>query len=110
MRQQGRSTSAVDSNLQAILVYRLCAKPGFEQMVHDELSALIRRSRLEAGCLHYDLYRLADNRFCFFLHAVWESPDALEAHSTSRHVTRFRATVVRYLELPIAAYQFEEVL
>lgn len=109
MPERVRSASAAGGSPPVTFVYRLCEKPGFEQMVHDELSALIRKSRLEAGCLHFDLYRLADNRFCFFLHAVWENPDTLEAHSTSRHVSQFRAAVMRYLEIPIAMYELQEI-
>ena len=109
MPQISRATPETGGNLPTIFVYLLCVKPGFEEMVHDELLTLRHKSRLEAGCLHFDLYRLADNRFYFLLHEVWEGQDALEAHATSRHTTQFRATVMRYLEQPIAVYQLYEV-
>ncbi len=55
-------------------------------------------------------HRLADNRFYFLLHEVWENEGALEAHTTSRHSTQFRATVMRYLEQPIITYQLQEFI
>jgi imidazolonepropionase-like amidohydrolase len=66
MPQISRLTLETGGNLPAILVYQLCVKPGFEKMVHDELLTLLHKSRLEVGCLHFDLYRLADSRFYFF--------------------------------------------
>ncbi len=110
MPQISRATLETGGNLPAIFVYLLCVKPGFEEMAHDQLVTLLHKSRLEAGCLHFDLYRLADNRFYFLLHEVWENQDALEAHTTSRHSTQFRATMIRYLEQPIAMYQLQEVI
>jgi quinol monooxygenase YgiN len=110
MPQISRATLETGGKLPEILVYLLCVKPGYEEMVHDELLTLRRKSRLEAGCFHFDLYRLEDSRFYFLLHEVWENQDALEAHTTSRHSTQFRATVMRYLEQPIAMYQLQEVI
>lgn len=63
MPQISRVTLETNGKLPAILVYLLCVKPGFEEMVHDELLTLRRKSRLEAGCFHFDLYRLANSRF-----------------------------------------------
>jgi quinol monooxygenase YgiN len=83
-------------------------KPGHEKLVEIELRALLKRSRREAGCLLFDVYRPRENTCRLFLHEVWESRDAFEAHSTDLHTGHFRAAVSRYLERPIEAFEVQE--
>ncbi len=104
------ANQSVLSQEQVILVSVLHAKPGFEKLILEELLKLIHFSRQEAGCLIFDLYRVAGNEARIFLHEVWESRDAFEAHSSNFHTTRFRASVSRHLERPAEVLEIEEIM
>jgi quinol monooxygenase YgiN len=91
------------------VVYALYGKPGLEKLLLDELRALIQRSRKEAGCLLFDLYRLTGDHSRFFLHEVWKNHDALEVHSSNFHTTRFRAEAAHYLKRPVEIFEVEEI-
>ena len=109
MAQPATVTLLADGKPAVVRVCFLYAKPGFESLVQDELLSLIQKSRLEAGCIHFDLYKLVENRFYYFMHEVWESRDALETHLTSYHTTWFRTAVAGYLERPIEIYEIQEI-
>jgi quinol monooxygenase YgiN len=103
------TTLAASGRLPVLLVVSLRVKHGFEVLVSDELSQLVHKSRLETGCLLFDVYRLADNPARLFLHEVWETRDALEAHASNLHTSRFRTAVNSYLERPIERFEVQEV-
>ncbi len=84
-------------------------KPGHEELVLEKLGSVLELSRKEAGCLLFDVYRLANNPARLFLHEVWESRNALEAHASNLHISRFRAAVNSYMERPIERFEVLEV-
>lgn len=94
----------------AAIVSILEAKQGSEQLLIEELSRLVRSSRQEAGCLLFDLYRIAGKSSTFALHEVWEIREAMEAHSHNFHTTKFRITAERYLANPIQVLELEELM
>ena len=102
--------SALNPGPVAAAVSILEAKQGSEQLLIEELSRLVRSSRQEAGCLLFDLYRIAGRSSTFALHEVWEIHEAMEAHSRNFHTTRFQVTAERYLAHPIQVLELEEVM
>jgi quinol monooxygenase YgiN len=86
------------------------ARQGTEHLLIEELRSLVRASRKEAGCLVFDLYRIAGRPSAFALHEVWEPHQAIEAHASNFHTTRFRMTVERYLASPIEVFELEELI
>lgn len=86
------------------------AKQGFEHLLVEELRRLVRRSRQEAGCLLFDLYRISGRHSAFALYEVWEMREAMEAHSRNFHTTKFRITVEQYLAQPVQVHELEEVM
>lgn len=94
---------------QVIVVLVLHIKSNHTDLVLNELRIIMDGSRKEAGCLLFDAYRLADNPAQLFLHEVWESRNAMEAHASNLHISRFRATVNSYLECPIERFEVIEV-
>jgi quinol monooxygenase YgiN len=81
-------------------VYR--AKLGSEQRLLTELRQLVCATRLENGCLVFDLFRVHDRAQesesdTYSLYEVWESPTAKEAHGQAFHARRFEAVVSQYL-------------
>jgi quinol monooxygenase YgiN len=91
------------------VVFLLQLKTGHEELVLEEFRSVLELSRKEAGCLLFDLYRLADDPARLFVHEVWESRDALEAHASNLHTSRFRTAVNSYLERPIERFEVLEV-
>jgi quinol monooxygenase YgiN len=64
------------------------AKQGSTAALRAVLESLIAPTRLEDGCLSYNLYAGEDDSFLFFEH--WASPAALDAHSKT---PRFLKTI-----------------
>lgn len=95
---------------QAIFISIFHPKPGFEALLLDLLRAWISKSRDQAGCRVFDLYRRPENSSAIYLHEVWENWNSFEAHASSFNTSRFRAEALRYLERPIETLQFEEIL
>jgi quinol monooxygenase YgiN len=73
------------------VVAHLYAAPGNEAFVREVLEGFVAPTRLENGCLRYDLFAdMADpTRFTFI--EEWTSAEALDAHSRSAHITAGRA-------------------
>ena len=67
------------------------AKPAQELFLQAELTALIRPTRNEEGCLLYDLHRSADVPADFLFYEIWASPEAHAAHKQTPHFLRFTA-------------------
>jgi quinol monooxygenase YgiN len=73
------------------LVVVMHAKPGQELFLQAELTALIRPTRSEPGCLLYDLHRSADVPTDFLFYEIWSSREAHAAHKQTPHFLRFTA-------------------
>ena len=86
------------------------AKDGFQHLLIEELQVLVRRSRQEAGCLLFDLFRIAGKPSAFAVYEVWEHREGMEAHLGNRHTTQFKVTSQRYLAHPIQAFELEEMM
>lgn len=73
------------------LVVMMHAKPGQEPLLQAELTALIRPTRKEDGCILYDLHRSADIPGDFLFYEIWASRDAHAAHKRTSHFVRWNA-------------------
>ena len=62
------------------------ARPGQEEALADALRAMPTPTRLERGCLNYDLHRSNDDPRLFFFHETWASVDDHRAHLDTGHV------------------------
>ena len=74
-----------------VLIVMLHARPGQEPLLQAELTALVRPTRKEEGCLAYDLHRSADAPGDFLFYEVWASRDAHTAHTRTDHFRRWNA-------------------
>jgi len=50
------------------------------------LAALVEPTRLEAGCLNYDLHRSIDDADVWFVYENWRSSEGFDAHMLSEHL------------------------
>ena len=65
------------------------AKPGMEETVEQELSALVGPTRAEEGCINYDLHQSLERNGHFRFYENWTSKELLDRHLQSAHVKRF---------------------
>ena len=73
------------------LVVMKHAKPGQELLLQAELTALVRPTRNEEGCLLYDLHRSTDVPSDFLFYEIWASREAHAAHKQTPHFLRWNA-------------------
>lgn len=62
------------------------ARPGKENELRQALTGLVAPTRLETGCLNYDLHILPENPAKFLFHENWTTKAALDAHLQMPHV------------------------
>ena len=58
-------------------------KPGTEARAQTLLQSVVAPTRLEPGCLNYDLHQSATDPTQFLFHENWASDAALAEHSAS---------------------------
>jgi quinol monooxygenase YgiN len=51
-------------------------------------SAIYRASRLEEGCLYYDLYQKIDDPNTLYIIDDWANQNAMDAHAKNPHVAK----------------------
>jgi quinol monooxygenase YgiN len=73
------------------LVVAMHAKPGQELLLQAALTALVRPTRNEEGCLLYDLHRSTDVPGDFLFYEIWSSREAHAAHKQTPHFLRWNA-------------------
>ena len=66
-----------------IVIATIKVKPGVEDRARQLLQSAVAPTRLEPGCLNYDLHQSATDPTEFLFHETWESDEALAAHSAS---------------------------
>ncbi len=87
-----RSNKSVKHPKSAVaLMVSMSAKSGQELLLQAELSALVRPTRKEEGCLAYDLHRSTDVPENFLFFEIWASREAHAAHKQTPHFLRWNA-------------------
>jgi quinol monooxygenase YgiN len=90
-KSSGPSKSAKLPKDAVALVVVMHAKPGQELLLQAELTALVRPTRNEEGCLLYDLHRSTDAPGDFLFYEIWASREAHAAHKQTPHFLRWNA-------------------
>ena len=62
------------------------ARPGKEAELRTALVGLVAPTRLETGCLNYDLHISPENPAKFLFHENWTTKAALDAHLQTPHI------------------------
>jgi quinol monooxygenase YgiN len=91
-RKSSRSAKPAKLPKDAVaLIVVMHAKPGQESLLQAELTALVRPTRNEEGCLLYDLHRSPDVPGDFLFYEIWSSREAHAAHKQTPHFLRWNA-------------------
>jgi quinol monooxygenase YgiN len=80
------------------------AKPGLEAALKSALFSLVAPTRMEAGCLNYDMHISPESPAKFLFHENWTSRAHLEAHLQTAH---FKAVAARFNELCAATPEIQ---
>jgi quinol monooxygenase YgiN len=71
------------------VVVRIKAKAGMEARVKQELRNLLAPTRVEKGCLNYDMHQGTDDDSIFLFHENWTSEDDLKRHFETPHIKQW---------------------
>jgi quinol monooxygenase YgiN len=85
------------------------AKDGMEGTVRQELLSLVNPTRLEPGCMNYDLHQAMEDKSLFFFYENWKSMEDLERHRETAHLKTFREKAGGLLAKPIEVTLFKTV-
>ena len=55
------------------------------------LGTMVQASRIEDGCLLYNIYQMEDKPGTFVVIEAWESEEALEGHKHSAHYLHYKS-------------------
>jgi quinol monooxygenase YgiN len=82
------------------VIAHIHSKPGRQQELRSVLESFVAPTRLEEGCLRYDLFVDLDDPTKFTFIEEWSSREALQKHSQSAHITAGRAHFPELLAEP----------
>jgi quinol monooxygenase YgiN len=78
------------------LVYVMALVTGKEDTKSElakELSAVVPIVRQEEGCMRYDLHQSTEGKPEFMFYEIWQSDEALAAHSKAPHMNEMRERI-----------------
>lgn len=81
------------------IVANIIAKKDKVELVKSELIKLIEPTRLEEGCIDYDLHQDNENPAHFVFLESWTSRELLQKHLQSEHIAAYKAATEGAVEL-----------
>ena len=72
------------------------AKEGFEDKMKALLSAMVKPSKAESGCLFYEIFQYENDRKRFMAVETWENEEALDGHKASAHYAVYKSSYEPY--------------
>jgi len=74
------------------------AKEGSEAKMRELLTAMVAPSKVEDGCIFYDIFEYADNPRKFMAVESWRDNDALDGHKSTAHYAVYKSSYEPYCE------------
>ncbi|WHY73551.1 putative quinol monooxygenase [Fictibacillus enclensis] len=71
----------------------LKAKSGKEQQTQDVLLEVMKYSRNEEGCLHYNLHQAQADPQTFMLYELWSDQESIDRHMDTAHYKAYRTNI-----------------
>jgi len=85
---------------QLTVIAHIRAKPGMEMRVRDLLLELVGPTRIEQGCINYDLHQSLEHPGEFVFYENWTTEADLDRHAKSAHIQAFRKLAPEILDGP----------
>jgi quinol monooxygenase YgiN len=76
-----------------IIVARLSVADKFVAELGEAIQDLATASRIERGCLSYDVYQASGASGSFLIYEVWASDADWHKHRSASHITSFKSAV-----------------
>ncbi len=76
---------------QLTIIANIIAKEDKVDLVKAELLKLIDITRVEEGCINYDLHQDNDNKAHFMFYENWESRELWQVHMGNKHLSEYMA-------------------
>mgnify|MGYP000441904710 FL=1 len=68
------------------------------EFVKSELIKILEPTRVEEGCLQYDLHQDADDESIFMFYEIWETKAHWKAHDKMKHIVDFKVAIEGCIE------------
>jgi quinol monooxygenase YgiN len=95
----GRDATSHDDAVVLVAVFQ--ARPETADELRQRLIEMVRYTRVEPGCLRYDLHQDHDDPCRFAFIETWASPAALAIHDQTDHVRSIYADLPRLTAGPL---------
>lgn len=94
-----------------LVTAKITSKSGDRNNIISKSKDLIESSRLESGCISYDLYESIEDVDVLMMLEQWENREALETHLKTEHFKAFGVAIEDFLdeEMGITIYSAEKV-
>lgn len=76
-------------NQKLTIIAKIIAKPEHTELVKKELLKLIETTKLEEGCINYDLHQDNDNKNIFLFYENWTSRSLWQDHMKMPHLAEY---------------------
>ena len=83
------------------IIARVRAKAGQESRLRQELQRLLAPTRVEAGCIRYDLHASQTDPALFLFYEIWKSEADVDAHFQTPHLQAMLKLVPELLDEPL---------
>jgi quinol monooxygenase YgiN len=89
---------------------KITAKPGEKNKIISKAKDLIKSTRLESGCISYDLYSSTEDDDVLIMLEQWKDQDVLDSHMQTEHFKTFSVAIKNILakELDIDVYPVDK--
>ena len=83
-------TTPTDDRRDLVTVFAsMRAAPGKEDELRRWLESVVGPTTQETGCVNYDLHQGIEDPAAFYFYENWETPEHLDAHRETPHMTAF---------------------
>ena len=80
-----------------IVTATITANPGERDKIITKSQDLIKSTRLESGCISYNLYASTESDNILLMLERWENQEVLESHMQTKHFKAFGADIKNLL-------------
>ena len=74
------------------------AKEDGVEMMEKLLTAMVKPSKAEDGCIFYDIFQCKERPEKFFAVETWRDEKALDGHKTTEHYKIYKSSYEQYCE------------
>ena len=94
-----------------VVTAKITAKPGEKDKIISKAQNLIASTRLESGCISYDLFADTEDNDILLMLEKWENQDVLSSHMQTEHFKSFNEAIENIMakEVDIVVYSVSKV-